>query len=186
VDYSFGKAALQDLTMSDEKPKGMNRILAGVLAAAFAAWIAVGLMTGGLAGGRYAYLNRETDPFYFWTGIAMIAALAIYAALLSFGVVELKAPPSEDFARQTRKEIPRRLVFLALLLSAGSAWNWWTMQGEGRQGVMTAVSGWIAIGALGIAALPPVLPRGPSRSALRMAGAVVALLAAVMIARLIL
>lgn len=172
--------------MPNDGPKSMSRTLAGFLAVALAAWIGVGLMTGSLAGGRYAYLNRETDPFYFWTATAMLAALAIYAALLSFGVVELKAPPSEDYVRQTRKEILHRLVVLALLLSAGSAWNWWTMQAEGRQGVMTAVSGWVAIGALGLAALPPVLPRGPARSALRTAGAVCALLAMVMIARLIL
>lgn len=170
--------------MQDDRPQGMNKGVAGFLAVCFIGYALYGVVTGDLSSRRYPFLDRANNPLFFWVYIGLFATVGGYAALLALGVVELKQKRGQDYASGVREDFAQRLAFLALLTSGGSAYAWWSERSLVNPSVMNEIMGWIAVGSLGLAAWPPVLPPGPVRTGLRIAGSVAVLLAALAIYRL--
>lgn len=169
--------------MRKEQPQGMSKVVAGVIAAGFLAFALYGVVTGDLSSRRHPSLDRASNPLFFWAYIGLFASVGIYASLVGLGVVKMP-PPREAGVVGTRRDMAQRLAFLALLASGGSAYAWWTERSIVSPSVMNEIMGWVALGALGLAAWPPVLPPGRVRTVLRAAGAAAFLAAALAIFRL--
>jgi len=161
----------------------MSKLAAALIAVAFFVFALLGLLTGDLSSHRTPHLDRVNNPVFFWAYIGGFVAVGVFAALVALGVAKMK-PPREITTDEIKRDAAEKLAFLALLSSAGSAYAWWTERSLVSPTTMNEIMGWCAIGALGIAALPPVLPPSPVRTALRVAGAAAVLLAALMIFRL--
>ena len=165
----------------DRKSPG-ERIVAGVIAVGLAALVMLGLATGDISSSRHPELKQAENPVYFWLYIGLFAGSALYAALLSLGLVTMKTPP--NYEAHLRRETISKFTFLALLGAAGSGWAWLSERLNGSTNLVTEIAGWIALGLLGLATLPPHLSPGPARAALRGAGIAVVLVSALMIFRL--
>ncbi len=170
--------------MQDDRPQRMNKAAAGCIAVGLLGFATYGVVTGDLSSRRHPGLDRAHEPLFFWTYVGLFAAVGVYMALVALGIVELKAAQPRDYALKVRHDFAQRMTFLALLTSGGSAYAWWSERSLVNPSVMNEIMGWIAVGSLGLAAWSPVLPPGPLRSVLRIAGAVAVLVAALAIYRL--
>lgn len=170
--------------MSNDEPQMTtgSKIAAGVIAAALCAILLTGLVTGDLSHGRYTYFNRATDPLFFWAYIGLFSVGAVSAALFALG--RIKPPPPAAYVAHVRRQTATRFAFLALLGAAGSGYFWISERLDNSQNVVAGMAGWLALGLLGLAAWPPVLPPGRARTALRALGTAAAVVAATMIYRL--
>jgi hypothetical protein len=143
--------------------------------------IILSLMTGAYTNGRI-YLSRSSDPELFWWRIGLGAVVAVGAALVAFGFVNPKLPLSQaqqaEYVTRERRKAMLNFAFLALIGAGGSAVAWLQNSWE--------LPGWIALGLLGLAAWPPVLPPCRSRTILRALGTAAIVVAAAMIYRLML
>lgn len=160
-----------------------SKIVAGLIAAALCAILITGLVTGGLSHGRSTYLSRSSDPLLFWTCIGLLAVGIVVAALFAFGHV--KPPPQAQYIAHERRRTTTNFVFLALLGAAGSGYVWISEWLEGSHSVVSEMAGWLALGLLGFAVWPPVLPPGQTRTMLRALGTAAIIVAATMIYRLV-
>jgi len=171
--------------MSSDAPKATtgSRLLAGIIAAALCAALITGLVTGDLSHGRYTSLNRSADPLFFWTYIGLFAVAAACATLFALGYV--KPPSQADYIAHVRRQTTTNFAFLALLGASGSAYFWISKWLENSQNPVSEMAGWLALGLLGLAAWPPVLPPGETRTLLRALGTAAIVVAATMIYRLV-
>ena len=171
--------------MPNDAPKATtgSKIVAGLIAAALCAILLAGLVTGDLSHGRYTYFNRASDPLFFWTYIGLFAFGAVFAALFALG--HIKLPPQADYVAHVRRQTTTRFAFLALLGAAGSGYFWISEWLENSQSVVAEMAGWLALGLLGLAAWPPVLPLGRVRTVLRALGTAAVVVAATMIYRIV-
>lgn len=172
--------------MPNDAPKAStgSKIVAGLIAAALCVGLITALVTGVYSNGRI-YLNRSSDPLFFWTYIGLFAAGAVGAALFAFGLVNPKPPPQAEYVAHVRREATTRFAFLALLGATGSGYFWISAWLENSHSVVSEMSGWLALGLLGLAAWPPVLPPGQTRTMLRALGTAAIVVAATMIYRLV-
>ena len=69
--------------------------------------------------------------------------------------------------------------------ASGSAYFWISKWLENSQNPVSEMAGWLALGLLGLAAWPPVLPPGETRTLLRALGTAAIVVAATMIYRLV-
>jgi hypothetical protein len=84
-----------------------------------------------------------------------------------------------------RRQTATRCAFLALLGGAGSGYFWISEWMDNSHKVIAEMAGWLALGLLGLAAWPPVLPPGQARTVLRALGTAAIVAAATMIYRLV-
>lgn len=171
--------------MPNPAPKAAtgSKIVAGLIAAALCAVLITGLVTGDLSHGRYTYFNRSSDPLFFWTYIGLFAVGVVFAALFAFGHV--KPPPQAEYVTHVRRRTTTSFVFLALLGAAGSGYFWISEWLESSHSVISEMAGWLALGLLGLAVWPPVLPPGQTRTMLRALGTAAIVVAATMFYRLV-
>jgi hypothetical protein len=105
------------------------------------------------------------------------------AALFAFGHVN--PPPPAEYVAHVRRQTTTRFVFLALLGAGGSGYFWISKWLENSHSAVSEMAGWLALGLLGLAAWPPVLPPGQTRTMLRAVGTAAIAVAATMIYRLV-
>lgn len=171
--------------MTNDAPKVTtgSKIVAGLIAMALCAILITGLVTGDLSHGRYTYFNRSSDPLFFWTYIGLFAVGMIFAVLVAFGHV--KPPPPAKYIAHVRDRTTSNFVFLALLGAAGSGYVCISAWLESSHSVVSEMAGWLALGLLGLALWPPVLPPCQTRTMLRALGTAAIVVAATMIYRLV-
>jgi hypothetical protein len=163
----------------DSKSATGWRIVAGLFAAGLCVILIIGLVTGDISSSRRPYLNRSSDPAFFWAHMILIAIAAAIAALFALGRVKLKPPP--DYVAGVSRQTAGSFAFLALLGAAGTGYAWISERLSGHESAMPEIAGWTALAMLGVAMWPPVLSPGPMRTALRAAGTAAIFLAATMI-----
>lgn len=168
--------------MPNDAPKTTtgSKIIAGLIAAVFCAVLIAGLVAGDFSNGRI-YLDRSSDPLFFWMRMGLFAVGAVGAALLAFGLVNPKPPTPIGYVAHMRSRTTTSFAFLALLGAAGSGYFWISAWLENSPSVVSEMAGWLALGLLGLAAWPPVLQRGRTRTMLRALGTAAAIVAATMI-----
>lgn len=166
--------------MPNDVPKRTTglKIAAGLIAAAFCAALITSVMTGDFSNGR-VHLNRASDPLLFWMRMGLFAVAAMCVALFALGYVNLT--PSVDYVAQVRPQTTTGFVFLLLLGAAGSGYFWISKWLENSHSAVSGMAGWLALGLLGLAAWPPMLPPGQTRTMLRALGTAAIVVAATMI-----
>jgi hypothetical protein len=171
--------------MTNDAPKVTtgSKVVAGLTAAALCAMLITGLVTGDFSHGPNTYFNRSSDPLLFWTYIALLAVGMVVVTLFAFGHV--RSPPQVEYIAHVRRQATTRFVFLALLGAAGSGYVWISDWLEGSHSLVSEMAGWLGLGLLGLAAWPPVLPPGQTRTMLRALGIAAIVVAATMIYRLV-
>ena len=171
--------------MTHDAPKVTtgSKIVAGLAAAALCVMLIAGLVTGDFSHGPYTYFNRSSEPLLFWTYIGLLAVGMVVATLFALG--HARPPPQAEYVAHVRRQATTRFAFLALLGAAGSGYVWISDGLEGSHSVVSEMAGWLALGLLGLAAWPPVLPPGQTRTMLRALGTAAIVVAATMIYRLL-
>lgn len=170
--------------MKDDQPQGTSKIVLGLIAAGMIGLALYGAVTGDMSSRRTGELTRTSNPLLFWACISTFAGIGIYAALVALGVVEMKVQSKADTAEEVKRDTEQKTAFLLLLASGGSAYAWWSERSLVNPSIMNEIMGWLALAFLGLAVWPRVLPPGPVRSALRIAGTTAVLVAALAIFRL--
>ena len=160
------------------------RIIAGLIGAGFCIVLVTSLVTGDFSNGRIG-LDRSSDPLVFWMRMCLFAVGAVAVALLACGLVFWKPPQQTAYVAHVRHKTTTSFAFLVLLGAAGSGYVWVSEWLENAQSVVSEMAGWIALGLLGLAAWPPVLPPDKTRTILRGLGTAAIGLAATMIYRLV-
>lgn len=172
--------------MPNDAPKTTTglKIVAGLIAAVCCAVLITSLVTGDFSNGRI-YLDRSSDPLFFWTRMGLFAVGAVVAALFAFGLVNPKPPTRAEYVAHVRRQTTTSFACLALLGAAGSGYFWISEWLENSHSVVSEMAGWLALGLLGLAAWPPVLPPSQTRTVLRALGTAAVVVAATMIYRLV-
>ncbi len=170
--------------MKDDQTPGANKVVFGLIAAGMIGFALYGAVTGDMSSRKTGELTRTGNPLFFWATIAMFAGIGVYAALVALGLVEMKVRSKADYAEHIKRDTEQKTAFLLLLASGGSAYAWWSERSLVNPSTMNEIMGWLALAFLGLAAWPPVLPPGPVRSAMRIAGTTAVLVAALAIFRL--
>jgi hypothetical protein len=171
--------------MPNAAPKATtgSKIVAGLIAVGLCTVLIASLVTGDFSNGRID-LSRSSDPLFFWMRIGLLAVGAVCAALFAVGLVDPKPPARADYVAHVRSQTTSRFVFLLLIGAAGSGYFWISEWLENSQSVISGMAGWLALCLLGLAAWPPVLPPGQTRTVLRALGTAAIVVAATMIFRL--
>jgi hypothetical protein len=172
--------------MPNDAPKATrgSKIVAGLIAAGLCAVIITSLVTGDFSNGRID-LSRSSDPSFFWMRMGLFAVGAVGAALFAFGLINPKPPTRAEYVAHVRGQTTTRLAFLLLLGAAGSGYFWISEWLENSHSLISEMAGWLALCLLGLAAWPPVLPPGQTRTMLRALGTAAIVVAATMICRLV-
>lgn len=173
--------------MPNDAPKATtgSKIVAGLIAAGLCAVLIASLVAGDFSNGRI-YLNPSSDPLFFWTRMGLLAVGAVGAALFALGLVNPKPPTRTEYVAHVRHRTTTSFAFLALIGAAGSGYFWISEWLENSHSVVSEMAGWLALGLLGLAVWPPLLPPGQTRTTLRAIGTVAIIVAATMIYRLVL